>query len=255
VSAGTDPFGRVADLPGVAVAVSKARDAVDALLRHPALRRHQSQVTAESALRGARASAALEGAVVTLEALRSGHAFEDTRSAELSRAAVRVSAELGRLVPVWGRAPLQALARLHVVAAADVLSDRDQLGRPADADAAARLDQLGHLLLRETSAPAIVVAAIVHGELLAVHPFAWGSGLVARAAQRLVLIHRGVDPKGISVPEVGHVELGRQAYVAALAGYADRTRDGVAAWVTHCAEAVALGAREGAAVCEALRRG
>jgi hypothetical protein len=249
-----DPFARVADLPGVAAAATAARDSVDALLRHRALRRRQGQLTAESALRGARASAELEGAAVTLDALRSGQAFDGSGLAELSRAAVRVSAEIGTLVPVWGRAPLQALARLHVVAAADVVSHQNHLGRPADAEAAARLDQLSRLLLRETSAPAIVVAAIVHGELLAVRPFLWGSGLVARAAQRLVLIQRGVDPKGISVPEVGHLELGRQAYEAALAGYVGGSPAGVAAWLRHCADAVSLGAREGVAMCEALRR-
>jgi hypothetical protein len=255
VSTASDPFASVAGLPGVGPSVTAARDAVDALLGHRALRRRRAEVTAESVLRGARASAALEGADVALDALRSGSAFQDPATGELARAAVRVSAQVGPLVDVWARAPLQALARLHVVAAADVLSDPDQLGRPHSAAAAARVDQLSQLLLRSTAAPAVVVAAIVHGELLAVRPFSWGNGLVARAAQRLVLIQRGIDPKAVSIPEVGHVELGRQAYDAALAGYISGVPEGVAAWVRHCAEAVSLGAREGVAVCEALLRG
>jgi Fic family protein len=251
----SDPFASVAGLPGVEPSVTAARAAVDALLGHRVLRRRRTEVTAESALRGARASAALEGADVALSALRSGVAFEDPATGTLARAAVRVSAEVVPLLDVWRSAPLQALARLHVVAAAGVLSDQNQLGRPETAEAAARLDQLSQLLLRKTAAPAIVVAAVVHGELLAAHPFPWGNGLVARAAQRLVLIQRGVDPNAVSIPEVGHAEMGRQAYDTALGGYDSGTPAGVAAWVRHCAAAVTLGAREGVAVCEALQRG
>ncbi len=91
--------------------------------------------------------------------------------------------------------------------------------------------------------------------MLALRPFAWGNGLVARAAQRLVLVGRGVDPKAVSVPEAGHLELGRAVYARALAGYATGTEEGVADWLLHCGEAIALGAREGLAVCEAVRRG
>jgi hypothetical protein len=50
------------------------------------------------------------------------------------------------------------------------------------------------------------------------------------------------------------VEL-HHAYEAAAAGYVDGGPDGVAAWLGHCAQAVALGAREGLAVCEAIARG
>ena len=47
------------------------------------------------------------------------------------------------LVGVWQRAPLQAIARLHALAAAD-LTDDDRLGRPrADADVGRRLEMLG----------------------------------------------------------------------------------------------------------------
>jgi hypothetical protein len=233
--------------------VTAARDAVDLLYGHRALRRRQSEVAVESALRGARASAALEGADVSLDALRSGRALQDPRTAEAARAAVRLCTGLGALVDVWGRSPLQALARLHVLAAAGVV-DEEHLGRPGSPEAAARLEQLSRLLTDPTEAPAVVVAAIVHGELLAARAFGWGNGLLARAAQRLVLIHRGVDPKALSVPEVGHLELGRHSYDAALDSYATGTADGVAAWVRHCAQAVTLGAREGLAVCQALLR-
>ena len=105
-----------------------------------------------------------------------------------------------------------------------------------------------------TGVPAVVLAAVVHGELLALTPFGAGDGVIARAAARLVLITRGLDPKAVSVPEVGHLEL-RQDYGDALAGYLSGTPDGVGAWLRHCCLAAELGAREGLAVCEAFQRG
>jgi hypothetical protein len=59
----------------------------------------------------------------------------------------------------------------------------------------------------------------------------------------------------VSVPEVGHVELGPDVYLAALEGYVSGGPDGIATWLVHCADAVVLGAREGVAVCEAIQRG
>jgi Fic family protein len=271
VTSTSDPFAAVGDLPGVPEAVDEARGAIDRLLGHRVLRRRSAEVAAESALRGARASAALEGADWPLEEIRRRTSFGDHPDGSTVRGALRVSAELGGLVETWRRAPLQVLARLHVVAAADLVS-ADWLGRPrGPADDVAdpfhldppppgdevtvRLDGLARLLVGETSAPAVVVAAIVHGELLALRPFVWGYGLVARAAERLVLVSRGLDPKAVSSPEVGHAEAGGSAYGDAVRRYLSGTPEGVAAWVVHCAQAVALGAREGIAVCEALQRG
>ncbi len=267
----SDPLLAVAALPGVPDAVAAARTAVDRLLGHRVLRRRSAEVSAESALRGARASAALDGADIVLEAFRAGAGFTDDPDGDVARAALRVSAEVGSLLDVWGRAPLQALARLHAVAAADVRPE-DEVGRPRTGPSAldpldlgsapspdevsARLDGLAAVLTVRSQAPAVVVAAVVHGELLALRPFTWGNGLVARAASRLVLVTRGLDPKALSVPEVGHVELGgRTAYVGALRGYLSGAPDGVAGWVAACARAVELGAREGLAVCEAIERG
>ena len=75
--AASDPFRHVAELPGVADAVERARRAVDDLRGHRVLRRSADQVAAESALRGARASAALAGADVPLDELRRAHAAAD----------------------------------------------------------------------------------------------------------------------------------------------------------------------------------
>jgi hypothetical protein len=288
VTAPQDPFGALLDLPGVADAVAEARAAVDGLLSHRVLRRRSAEVTAESALRGARASAELEGAGMELERLRGqlmhGQPVtvqsKDPRLGQLAANAVRLHADLGSLLPSWRGAPRQALARLHVLAAADLGVPEEHLGRPRTSPAdpvddplelgpapqpvevSARLDGLSRLLLAPTTAPAVVVAAVVHGELLALRAFGTADGLVARAAARLVLVERGLDPKAVSAPEVGHAELDAaglrsshtHAYAEAARGYVQGGTEGVAGWVVHCAQAVALGAREGVAVCEAILR-
>jgi Fic family protein len=283
-----DPFAVLLDLPGVSDAVADARTAIDALLGHRVLRRRSAEVTAESALRGARASADLEGAGIELERLRgqllNGQQVtvqsKDPRLGQVVTNAVRLHADLGSLLPSWRAAPRQALARLHVLAASDLDVPEDRLGRPRTApgepvedplelgpapdplEMSARLDGLCRLLLEPTSAPAVVVAAVVEGELLALRPFGTVDGLVARAAARLVLVDRGLDPKAVSAPEVGHAELDAaglrashtHAYADAATGYVRGGEEGVARWLVHCSRAVALGAREGVAVCEAILR-
>ncbi|MDL4773356.1 Fic family protein [Actinomadura xylanilytica] len=261
-----DAFADVANLPGVADAVAEARAAVDRLLGHRILRRRSAEVSTESALRGARASAALEGASVTLDELRTTENPGDP----IVQGALRVSAELGTLSETWRQAPRQALARLHVLAAADAVDSAD-LGRPRTGDqpvtdvfkvgttpspseVAGRLDALSGLLTRPTKAPALVVAAIVHGELLTLQPFGWGDGIVARAAQRLTLVSRGLDPKSLTAPEVGHAELADD-YATSLRAYASGTPEGVATWLRHCSAATAAAARDSLAICEALLRG
>lgn len=258
-----DPLNSITELPGVSDAVTESRAAVDRLMGHRVLRRRGAEVSAESALRGARASAALEGSDVPLDDVRAGAAHSP-----LARGAVRLSGELGSLLDTWGRAPRQVLARLHLLAAAEIVP-ADALGRPREDRAAddplglgqppapeevsVRLGALAELLVGGTSAPAVVLAAVTHGELLVLRPFGHADGLVARAAERLTLVSRGLDPKALAVPEVRHLEA-RDDYAAAARGYTSGTPDAVAAWVRHCAEAVSLGARESVAICEALMR-
>jgi len=240
-----DPLQPLLVLPGVSAAAAAARADIDRLLSHRVLRRQSAPVSAESALRGARASAALAGAAYQLEAVRAG-GIDDV----VLIGALRVSAALGSLVGTWSRAPLQVLARLHVLAATGQ-TPADRLGQPiGDPAVGARLAALAGLLTGSTDVPAVVLAAVVHGELLTLAPFGSADGVVGRAAYRLTLVARGLDPKSVSVPEVGHLELGRE-YDAALAGY--RSGD-VAGWLRHCCAAVGLGAREGLAVCEAILR-
>ncbi|MFI6535355.1 oxidoreductase [Nonomuraea sp. NPDC050547] len=237
----SDPLAAVAKLPGVPEAVDEAREAVDRLYRHRVLRRARPAVSTESSLRGARASAALEGADVTLDALR-----RDEVSDPVVQGALRASAEVGRLGPTWRKAPRQVMARLHSVAAAGLVG-QDALGRPSAGGP--RLDALFSLLETPTKAPALVLAAIVHAELAVLRPFGSADGVVARAAERLTLVEFGLDPKSIVAVEVGHLE---QDYEAGLKAYVD---GGVAEWVRQCAAAVSLGVRETTAICEAMQRG
>ncbi len=243
-----DPLAPLLELPGVRVAADAARAGVDRLLSHKVLRRESAGVSTESALRGARASAALEGVDVPLAELRAG-AVDDP----VVQGALRVSAGLGAMVETWQKAPGQVLARLHVLAAAD-LGDRAALGRPG-AHAGPRLSGLFGVVTGTSTVPAVLVAAVVHGELAALAPFGVADGIVARAAARLTGITRGLDPKAVSVPEVGFVELGPDEYPRAVAGYASGRPEGVAAWLVHCCRATEHGALEGLAIAESLLRG
>jgi hypothetical protein len=248
VPGASDPLAPLLALPGVADALGMAREAVDRLLNHRVLRRQSAAVSSESALRGARASAALEGSDVPLADLRAGR-IDDP----LVLGSLRVSAGLGGLVPVWERAPLQGIARLHVLAAAGTVPDC-HLGRPAVGTDTNRLAALARLVSDNRSAPGILLSAVVHGELATLAPFGSLDGVVARAAARLTMITRGVDPKSVGVPEVGHLERADD-YRAALTAYSTGEAAGVADLLRHCATAVQLGAQEGLAICEAVLRG
>ena len=232
---GPDPLGGLAALEGVPSAYAAARDGVDSLLRDRGLRRTTPEQTAEALLRGAWASGVLEG---------SGSSLEEVRAVggdEIAAAAVRVSSEMLALVPVVSRSPLQAFARLHALAASGALPD-DELGRPRSDEAADRLRRLASRLVTPTAAPAMLVAAVVHGELATAAPFASHNGIVARAAERLVLVARGVDEKSLLVPEEGHRRL-RAEYESNLRAYAAAGgSSGVHAWLLYCAEAYTLGA-------------
>lgn len=92
--------------------------------------------------------------------------------------------------------------------------------------------------------PALVVAGVVHERLLQWQPFEAGNGRVARAAARLVLRARGLDPHAVAVPEVAYHDdrVGYHREVAATI----RRRDDLTAWLERDAEAV-VGALETAA--------
>ena len=230
-----DPLASLSALEGVPSGFASARDGIDAMLRDRGLRKTSPDLTAEALLRGAWASAVLEGSSSSLEDARSG------AGDEITQASLRVSTELLGLVPVLKSSPLQAFARLHALAAGGSLPT-EELGRPRDAESAGRLQVLSARLLEQTAAPAMLVAAIVHADLATSTPFASHNGIVARAVERLVLVARGVDEKSLLVPEEGH-RLLRAEYESNLRAYATAPgSSGVHAWLLYAAEAYAKGA-------------
>lgn len=227
-----DPLARLASLEGVASGMAATRDGIDALLRDRGLRRTAPDLTGRSLLLGAHASAVLDGSTSVLERVEVGEYDEP------AAAAVRVSTELLGLVPTLATSPLQVLARLHTLAAKGTLPDAD-LGRPVTG--ADRLAELSTLLVQDTAAPALVVAAVAHAELVAVAPFASHNGIIARALERLIMVSRGVDPTSLVVPEAGHLSL-RPEYESNLRGYRDGGRAGVHGWLLYASTAYAAGA-------------
>jgi hypothetical protein len=234
VSHPDDPLAWLVSLEGVPSAFAAARDGIDVVLRDRGLRRTSPETTAESLLRGAHASAVLEGSASSLQEVREGSGDA------VAGVAVRVSTGLLGLAPTLTRSPLQVLARLHTLAGAGAVGD-DELGRPRDAASADRLQGVARLLGGSSTVPALVVAAVVHADLASSAPFASHNGLVARAAERLVLVARGVDEKSLTVPEAAHLAL-RAEYESNLRGYRDGGPNGVHAWLLYAAEAYAAGA-------------
>ena len=230
----TDPHAWLVSLEGVPSGFAGARDGIDVVLRDRGLRRTGPDLTAESLLRGAHASAVLEGSGSTLAEIRAG------QGDEIAGDAVRLATELLALVPVLRRQPLQALARLHTVAARGALPD-ELLGRPRDGESAARLRGIAELATAPTEAPALAVAAVVHAELITAAPFGSHNGIVARAAERLLLATKGVDEKSLVVPEAAHLAL-RPQYESNLRGWATGGAAGRHAWLLYATEAYAAAA-------------
>ena len=102
-----------------------------------------------------------------------------------------------------------------------------------------------------TRAPAPVVAAVAHGELLTLKPFGSADGVVARAVSRLVTIASGLDPHGLGVPEVSWM---RQpaAYRDAARGFAEGSPQGVATWLVLCCRGMRAGAQEALSIADSL---
>jgi hypothetical protein len=240
-----DPLAQLLDLDGVKSAFDDARSAVDTALRHPALRRGGGPIAAEIGLRSAVASAELEGHAHDLDRVRAGLITDP-----VLQGALRVSRALDGLTSLWLRAPRQALAKLHVLAARGAIPD-DELGRPrVDPAISARLDALAHLVAGPVARPALLTAAVVHGELLALNAFAGPSGVVTRGAARLALIAGGFDPRGLLAVDIGHLER-QPEYVGAAGAFATGTPDGLRSWFKHYAEAVKVAAAQIPAIAPA----
>lgn len=277
----------LAGLDGVAAAVERAREACTQLRWHEALRRRIPEAAAESRVRGAAASAVLEGAEPAgsegsvglvrdlMRGATSWQARPDDPVWRTLAGVVRATAATETVRAADLRAPAQLLAQLHTAATAGLLPEH-QVGRPrSPGEAATGVEVLGpapepdeararlrlvHDLLSSVPsgrAPAVLVAAVVHAEVAVARPFVSGNGVVARALERVILQVSGVDPTGVAVPEVGHADRAGTDYRGALAAYADPGAggEGVRLWVLHCAEAVERAAAEGGRVADAVRVG
>ncbi|NUS73417.1 MAG: oxidoreductase [Corynebacteriales bacterium] len=246
------------DLHGVDEACQNAEEAVRKLRMHPLLfRAHTSPARQEKAAR-ARAEWELRAACASAELDGASWARENSDDVEAVRAgvvtdqrvqgALRCYAELPSLISVWRRAPLQVLARLHVLAAVGTLEPA-RLGRPEGTTS--ELVNLADLVITERANSAIVMSAIVHGELLRLTPFGAQSGVVARASARVTCASAGLDPHLDAAVEQIHLERAPE-YLGAAKAYATGRTDGVRAWLKHCALAYQLGAERTLAACESL---
>lgn len=265
--------------------MEQARAACTALRWHEGLRRRISEAAAESRVRGATASALLEGAepagsegsvALVRDLMRGAVAWAERDEDPVWRVlvgAVRATAATEQLGAPQLRAPAQLLATLHTASSAGLLPEH-QLGRPRtvgeqpagetvlgpapDAEEVLERLQLVHELVRavpEGGAPTLLVGALVHAEVAVARPFAAGNGVVARSLERAVIRVGGLDPTGVAVPEVGHADRAGTDYRGALAAYASGDPDGVRLWLLHCAEAVVRASAEGTRVADAVRAG
>ena len=263
-------------MPGTPEATAAAREACAQLRWHQALRRRIPAAAAESRVRGARASAALDGVEMDVQIVRDlmrGATPWPERPDPLAavlQGAVQATAETEHIRAMVLTAPSQALARLHAAAAGHLLP-QSQVGRPRQAGEVSRefsdlgpapdetivrqrLSGMMALLLGAKGAPAVVVAALVHAEIATVRPFVRGNGLVARAMERAVIQASGLDPTGVAVIELGH-SAGGAAYLGALAAYGSGSPQGVTLWIKHCAQAIVDGADEGRRIADAVLLG
>lgn len=218
----SDPLADLARLEGIPSAVTAARDAAASVLRERGRRPVPPEVSARALLAGARASAEIEGE-------------------QWEPGAVRLSTELIELGERISIAPAQVLARAHSLLAKGMVDD-DDLGRVVEGRSD-DLSGLSTLLTMPTSAPAVVLAAVAHAEVLRIRPFGAGDGIIARAVEHMVLIHAGIDARAALVPEAGHLAAGG-AYQRLFEGYLGGGVNGVRDWILHCCEALARGAEE-----------
>lgn len=237
------------DLPGVTEAAEAARAALGKAHRHRANLRNWPVTAAESAVRGARCSSVLDGGGVQLQDEAAGS--DDPVLAGALRVGQALEGGSTQLVNVWQRAPLQALARLHALAAADLVSDAE-LGRPRPVpEVAARLDLLTRLVTGGSAVPAAVLAGVAHGELATLAPFGSADGVVARGISRLVTIASGLDPHGLGVPEVYWMRRPDE-YRTAAEAFKTGQPEGVGSWLLMCCRALEDGAREALSIADAV---
>lgn len=264
----TDVLAQIAALPNVSDYARSARDAIDALLWDRQARKVFGPLAKESALRGAWASAAMDGAEIPYDSITAGD-IEDSPMGQQVQRAVAMTVELPSLVDIYARSPLQAWARMNTMLASG-LAPESEVGRPRSdsevddplrigqvplaMDCADRLTALASLIVTPTEAPAIVQAAVIHGELATLRPFRHGSGLIARATIRLALAAPGLDPDLLTVPESGLFTMGRSKYVHGIRAYASGTAEGMTDWVQWFSTAIVAGAQTAQGMAASIKQ-
>ncbi|MBO1753064.1 Fic family protein [Actinotalea sp. BY-33] len=271
------PLDTLVTLPGVEQAVGRAREACEELRWHRALRRQWPVARTEAGVRCAHAGGVVDGLRLPLALVRDlARGAAEPPSGPEGEAAVgglRAQAEVERRLPAPGarRAAAMPLGQLLARLDAAAVGDTPEAGRPRTAapqdlrglgeavgpdELGVRLGMLAELVAAPLPAriPALLRAAVVLGEVLTLRPFVRGNGVVGRAAFRYLLTVDGVDPVGVVVPEVAWAAV-PTVHLAAAAGFATGTEQGVAGWLVHCAEAVVAGAEEGTRVADAVLAG
>lgn len=273
--------------PQVQRALSAVREASAQLRWHEALRRRWREARAEASVRGAVASASLEGAVVPAARMRQAVAdgvldradsgdIERDAAAGLWRAGVRLCGYLPDLR--GGTRPPQPTARALLTGVhRDVVGPLVSAGRlpleevgvprrPGQApreggpgaapDGQEAADRLAGVcaLIDTPGLPALVRCALVHAELAVARPFTAGNAATGRVVARYLAARDGLEPTAVGVPDL-YAARSPGEYAAALAGYAAGGADGVVQWVVWQARALVAGTQEGLELCRAIQTG
>ncbi|MDX1657625.1 MAG: Fic family protein [Nitriliruptorales bacterium] len=158
-------------------------------------------------------------------------------------------------------APIDTCAELHRRLTTGLLAE-EHAGRPRVSEQAVQDASVGRIIyfptepadipshlnllagwLETTGARehALVTSGVLHFELLRIHPYEAANGRLARAASRLVLRARGLDPSAVATPEVALARdpIGYYEEVAKTI----RRRD-LTIWLERWGEAVAAGLRQ-----------
>lgn len=263
------------------------RDASTQLRWHQTLRRRWREARAETAIRSAIASAAVEGVVLPAAVLRSAvadrgltEAATGDPSLDAAAGLWRAGVRLGEWMPDLGgpghpatpspRAILAALHRdvagplaatgqipLDAVAIPRASGTAPLEGGPGAApDATALQDRIAALLdlIDLPGAPALVRAAVVHGEMVTARPFIAANAAVGRLLVRHLITRDGLEPTGVAVVEQ-YAGRAPGAYADAAAAYASGRPDGVIDWIVWQAEAILVGIQEAQAICRSVQAG
>jgi len=236
----------VAKEPTVLALVSDVTAALDAIYMERGLNR--VEVSERSLLLGGWASAALEGAEYPWVEMGGLAGARDEPLVQVVRAAMRATTAAVGAVGDRALGAYGVIAKIAAAAGAGFVSEAD-LGQPrvdsvADdplnlggvppvSEMRDRLRAIAQLWSAPAEVSALVLAGVVHAELALARPFYWGSGLVARAVPRYLLMARGLDPAGFLAPEKGLWRAGRTSYVRAVQASQGSRAEWVRWWLTQ----------------------